>query len=275
MSNLKNIEKQTGQFILMVGDSGSGKTCAANSYPGSCYNFDFDRRIRGAAAYSPLQDKMATGEISYDYWLNDKTYSEVASKLDRIVTKAEARRSEFQNVILSSLTSMEAFMIADAWKWTSTTSQGGGDKVRVFGKENDKYRIKLPGWDQWGYEQVAFSEIIETMKLLSTLGVNCIIDAHWATRYDELGKADGMDISIRPKLGKNVLKDFDEIYFFKKRSVGGSKNLKVIHEVIFRNELARTGYPRMPNTLEWTGKNFYDCIQEYMVEENSDDTNNS
>lgn len=274
MGNLKNIEKLSGQFILLVGDSGTGKTCAANSYPGSCYNFDFDRRIRGASAFEPLKEKVIAGEISYDYWLNDKTYSEVASRLDIFLTKAENRRLEFQNVILSSLTSMEAFMIADAWKWTSTTTLSGGDKVRVFGKKDDKHRIKLPGYDQWGYEQVAFSEIIETMKLLSTRGVNCIIDAHWAPRYDELGKPDGMDINIRPKLGKNILKDFDEIYFFKKRTIGGGNSLRVIHEVIFRNELARTGYPEMPNMLEWTGKNFYGCIKKY-AEVTKDDSSNS
>lgn len=258
MANLNNLEEQKGQFILMVGDSGSGKTCAANSYPGLNYNFDFDRRIRGATAYKPLSDKIKDGNIHYDYWMKDKTYSEVASRLDSFEKKAKARRLDYKNIILSSLTSLEAFMVADSWKYTNVKTKKGEDKVRVYGN------IKLPGYDQWGYEQVAFSEIIDTLKLISTLGINCIVDAHWAPEFDEKGNPVGKGIAIRPKLGKNILKDFDEVYYFEKLFVGGKDRGSTIHRCIFRNELARTSFQELPNVLDWTGKNFFECIQGYL-----------
>ena len=51
MGNLGDIEIGTTIKLLLLGDSGAGKTCGACSFPGPLYLADFDGKANSAAAY--------------------------------------------------------------------------------------------------------------------------------------------------------------------------------------------------------------------------------
>jgi hypothetical protein len=90
---------------------------------------------------------------------------------------------------------------------------------------------------------------------------NVICTAHWTDRYQE-GKVVGRDINLRKKIINQIILWFDEVYFFEKKTqnqLDQKGNPKVVtrHIVHFRNDIARTTFPLLPDSVDWTGQDFY------------------
>ena len=265
--NAKNLKPDKYAFTLFVGDSNSGKTCAANCFPGKCYNFVLDHRIHGILDHPVTKAKAEAGEIEYDFYeVQDKGYFDIASRLETFINQAERRQLPFKNIIFDGMTAYQDFTLYDSYRWVDIVSQKGNERVKLWGPSNlnAEKRLKGGGFDPFAYQHAAFKELLGWLRLLSEHGVNVIVCAHWCDQFDEDGNVVGKDINLRPKLAKSFYTTFNDVYYFERRFVGGRDKGENKFVVVFRNELARTTITSLPNKLDWTNKDFYKVLMEHI-----------
>lgn len=235
-NDLANIQEKRGTY-LFVGYSGDGKTCAGYSFPGPILHFDLDRRWKGVMGHPLLANdrpRLSKVEVrQYDL----STLSRLENDLNVLQIEKPAN-FKYQTVIFDGVSTFSDLVIAQALRLN-----GGGKQVAGKG---------LPGWDEFGFEQRCFQDIILALKMLPC---NVIITAHWVDDYDDNGKKVGKKVNLRDKVWAATCKYIDEIYYFEKREAGqeGTRHL-----AYFRSRLARTTFLGLPNSIDWTGQNFYD-----------------
>lgn len=248
---------------LHVGDSGSGKTCAAGTYPGPVYIFDIDRRIAGLKGYTPTYERLEKGDIDYD------NFPMTAEGLEKMETQCEkfireGWKMRYKTIIIDTVTSFDKMALAYAKKWVS-------NPAKTFGKYTTE------GFDEWNVELKIFDKLLTN--IVPTLPCNVIVGAHWANEYEspEPGKPAtivvGKKINLRPKIAEVVPTYFNEVFFFEtkmeRQQNPATRQMEDVkkHYCVTRNELARTTYRELPNRFDWTGKDFFSILTSHMSEE--------
>ena len=241
MPQASELKPSTRFFGLFVGRSGDGKTCAESSFPGPLHIFDSDMRIRGLLGSKDFND---LSQITYDTFDPDKGFKEYESKLEALGTMFKGGQKPYSTICIDSVTTMTRLFVTDA-------IAAAGDKIKK------RLTLKMPGPQEYGYEAEATMQIFDYLRSLSC---HVIVTAHIVDRFGKLNKSEeysetgviGEKLTIRDKLGENILLYFDEVYRFS-RSEDGKR-----YSVEFHSDIAKTAYGSLPfGKVDITGKNFY------------------
>lgn len=268
MPNASNLSPDNRFVGLFVGPKHSGKTCAAASFivpsmlKGRRAKFlDFDGRIRGLLGAPWLKE--ALPNIDYDYYPprtvgTTQCYEKINQDLEVLDVQCRQNQNLYDLLVLDSLTAETFAMLMDAVPLTHK-GEGGKAKGKKIGAVN------MAGPEDYGFEATATYAL---MAFLRSLPIpNVIVTAHVTDRF---GKADPTDpysekvvvgekLSVRDKIGTNVMIYFDHIFRFDRRMFGQNENFYVQ----FRGDIACTSYAGLPpGEFDITGKNFYEFMQE-------------
>lgn len=243
-------------FGMFVGKSGSGKTVAGGSFPKPLDILDFDGRVRGLLG-APWIDR---SQISYDAFPPDD--KEMLERLNKKLElyQAYARNGEYaklpKTIQLSSLTSECFAMLTQAIPLTH--SKAGAGKGKYLGI------TAMAGPEDYGFEATNTYNILSFLRSVPI--ENVIVDAHMVDRF---GKADpenpfaesvvvGEKLSVRDKIGENVMIYFDHCFRFNKYESAGKERFVVK----FRGDLPyKTSYAKLPmGDVDVTGVNFYETL---------------
>ncbi len=256
-------------FALFVGDSGSGKTSTLPWFPGRKLDLDIDRRWKGLLGHKdpkPFEkdrQKIDLSNIDIHQFQGKDLQTEIEEWLSNWESKIERREVfPWSTVMFDGFTSYDqlicdkAIEVIGGMGGKKSEGGAGGAGNKSFGG------MDLMGWDAFAYELQAFKNTITNLKYV--LPCNVICTAHWTDRYEE-GKVVGRDINLRKKIINQVILWFDEVYFFEKKTSNvldssGTAKVETKHIVHFRNDIARTTFPLLPDSMDWTGKNFYEIL---------------
>jgi AAA domain-containing protein len=254
---------ETNRFIgLLAGESGSGKSVAAASFPKPIHFDDFDGRISGVQGAKWIDTK----GIDYDYY---------PPKQSGLIPKLNARLQSMLNAaalipavmqlptthVADSLTNMTYAFLCQALPLT----HGSGDRGRWIGGKDPKDAIAMAGPEDYGLEAQATYDYIAFLKSLPI--PNVIVSAHIIDRY---GKADpnnpysenvviGEKLSIRDKISENIKSHFDHIFKFERIAEGSER-----FYVTFKGGIARTSFSWLPfGRQDITGKDFYKFMMSF------------
>lgn len=271
--NLVDLPKDNYIFALFVGENGAGKTSALASIrnpddPRPICIVDLDKRIKGING-SPWVNPVG---IKVE-WLPGK---HLLAELEGLFTEWELLTAKnkfpYQTVVIDGFTALAMILTDNAFDLTGQMNKGSGGNSRNAQGHPKIGTVDLPGLDEFGYELQGFKNIMTFLKY--GLKCNVICTAHWIPKWkkDPLTNAtieDGKKIHLRNSILPNVMLWFDEVWYFEKsvgtKAVVGTGAVKFEkHIVEFRNELARTTIPSLPNSLDITGVPFYPLILPYL-----------
>jgi hypothetical protein len=255
-------------FALFVGDSGAGKTSTLPWFSGRKLDLDIDRRWKGLLGHKdpkPFEkekQKIPLTEIDIHQFEGKDLQQEIEKWLGDWEGKLVRRETfPWSTVYFDGFTSYNQLICKQAMEIigslggrTNTGEKSAGNKS--FGNVN------LMGWDAFAYQLQCFSNTITNLKYI--LPSNVICTAHWTDKYEE-GQVVGKDIDLRKRVVNEIILWFDEVYFFEKKtsnvlSSTGEAKIETKHIVHFRNDIARTTFPLLPDSVDWTGRNFYDIL---------------
>lgn len=171
MAQLKDLAEDKTIKLLIFSDSGNGKTCFANSFPGKIYNFDFDNKISSAANFYTGTEQL--NEIEYDSYAPTK--KDDIGPMERFIKKInefDERRSDFpfKTIVVDSLTTFSD----EALKYIM--------KINPGIKRMETKGAATASMQDYGVARTFFKQVI--MGVLS-LPCNVIFTAHIATDKDE------------------------------------------------------------------------------------------
>ncbi len=263
---LTELPPETSFFGLFVGDSGSGKTVAAASFPKPIHFLDIDKRIagiRGAPFITP-------DGISLTRFQGD----DILQELEDFFNSYEKSDPGYKTIVLDGFTSLAMMMLDGAFKLTAKMGdKNSGSNRRAQGHPKIG-SVDIPGLEEYGYEQGGWKNVLTYLKY--SIKCNVICTAHWRDTFDKDGTVNGQRINLRPAVLPSVLIWFDEVYYFEKQSlrqnvpgIGATDVLK--YYVQFRSELARTTIPDLPNgKLDISQKPLYPEISKYLLRTNDE-----
>lgn len=115
MAKLSELKPNSNLKVLVIGDSGSGKTVFATSFPGKVFVADFDGKVVSAANhYGRHRPEVVQGIDYEDYFENQASadhYAKFYSKLVQFETEAKAGKLSISTFVLDSLTTFfDAFL---------------------------------------------------------------------------------------------------------------------------------------------------------------------
>jgi hypothetical protein len=115
--NLKLTDLATSDFVkvLVYGDSGTGKTCFASSFPGPIEYWDFDNKISSAAQfYKNDVSRLAQIDVHQYAGLAPKVRMGEWEKRSRMIDSLKLTGPlPFKTLVLDSLTTFTHFMLED------------------------------------------------------------------------------------------------------------------------------------------------------------------
>lgn len=231
-------------MCLFVGESGTGKTCAAASFPTPMKIFDFDGRMKPIKLMYPDKD------IEYD------TYG--PKNMQAFITEFNGLYDycKYKTVVIDSLTSLSVSLINFQLRFRD---QKGAKKVGGG--------IVVTGWDEINGETVSVCQVLDICKMLPS---HVILTAHPITKteiVDGLSKRSRALVAYGPKVGSLVPGYFDEVYHFTVEPPISLKE-RAKHIIVTQNigeELAKSALP-LPTSIDITNKPLYDLLQGYVAE---------
>lgn len=115
MAKLSDLNPTEKRKVLAYGDSGSGKTVFALSFPGPIYCFDFDGKISSGAAYY-TQDRARLEQIEYDSYTfssQDRPAARFEKTLQEFEQLASQGKFPYKTVVLDSFTTFTEAMMRE------------------------------------------------------------------------------------------------------------------------------------------------------------------
>jgi hypothetical protein len=219
--------------VMCVGESGTGKSIFASTFPTPGFLFDFGKEVisyRGKDFDYEQYDLTAKG------WANfEKTYTEVKKKVDE---------KKYCTVVIDNLSAMTDTCMEKAMQLDPKRSATGG-----------------PLW------QVHYAMVKNLMegRLRQMLNLNCnlVFIAHLDTIKDEEGAVIGVEPAMTGKLSADVPAYFDEVYYCTVRREGGDTKWFVQTVPIGRNH-GRSRLSGMERLLPDLVENNYNEIIAYL-----------
>lgn len=262
MSLASNLTPESRFMALFVGPKHSGKTCAACTWRSKegkkrIKVLDGDGRIRGILG-APWIDK---NFIDYDYFAprvagkQDPFFQRVNGDLDAMLLEIQNNRSPYETYVGDSATAFCKNLIIDALPLT-----------HADGKGKSLGTMSMAGPEDYGFESTGMDSYLS---FLRSLPINIIMTAHVIPKFDKPWVTDargrtykdvyadsvmvGEKLSLRDKVGTNLMIYFDHIFRFDRKMVQGEERFYV--EYI--GDIACTSFPGLkPGQYDITGKDF-------------------
>jgi hypothetical protein len=250
-----------GLLALFKGDSGTGKSVAALSYP-KPYVFDFDRKMPGIA-----RKHFPHKEIHYD------TFEDIFEVSDKLVDLM--RDCPYETLITDSFTALTNLTIESVGKVK-------GESVpemlqRVQDTKNKNRQLEMMPIDYYGGEDRFCNFFISQLKRLQARAGNpkyVIVIAHVLT----VDSAPDLKTKIVTRTRSIVSKgrkvaawlptEFDDMYIFgyeqgnafAERGSADSKPKRVCITESYGEDAAKCSIRGLPSTLDFTDGSLYDCM---------------
>lgn len=263
----KDIPLEQTSLFLFVGPSDSGKSYAATSFglksrefggedSRPAYLMDCDGRIQ-ALRNRPVQ---------YDTYTNVDGAVGVLNRLLEIRENIEKFKvCGFHTLICpDSFTSFCDMAVADSQDVTIQANKAN-PKDKKGRKRGDLQMLTV---QDYGYEDEAVRQLLWESLIDIKKYANVIVTAHEVPKYKVIPGSsegsptvrmeDGLRVLGRDKISAKIPTKFDEIYHFLSKETVPSQ-ASVRRQVVFQDELARTGYKELASTKKHdiTGKEFY------------------
>lgn len=262
----KDIPLEQTSLFLFVGPSDSGKSYAASSFgfksteyggddPRPAYLMDCDGRVQA----------LRGRPVSYDTYTNIEGAIGVLNRLLEIrETCIKFNKAPFHTLIgPDSFTSFCDMAVADS---QDVTIQSNVGKSKSAGRKRGD--LQMLTVQDYGYEDEAVRQLVWESLIDIKRYANVIVTAHEVQKYRVIPGAsegaptvrveDGLRVLGRDKISAKLPTKFDEIYHFLSKEVIQTQS-KIRRQVVFNDELARSGYPQLQTTTKHdiSGKEFY------------------
>jgi hypothetical protein len=259
MPLLENVDHSKRSTTLLVGRSGAGKTPAGISWPKPMKVIDLDGRIRAVSACPWVDVK----DVDYSYIpsrVNKGTvYDLINQEFEVIDILCRTNQNNFQTLFIDSLTWEAADLLIDAMGLTHGSGSKGESKGRTLGS------LDMSGPEDFKFQ---LTGMINTLAWLKTLPIPHIVaSAHIIPRWkpDPNNKygdkiEEGERVEGTDKIGEKIPSIFDNVYRLENESTENNKKFT------FQawTDLARTVYPIPIGKHDFTGKNFYQNLQQWI-----------
>jgi len=249
------------QTILLEGDSGTGKSIAAASWPGPLYMGNCDGRIRAVAEWY----RGRRTDIDFDVFTE---FGELDEKV-----KSLEKSCPYKTVVLPDPITMTSELLLrysvglrGILEYNTDTGQ-----VERGSKGRKKGKIDLMTVEDYGVEHRGISDLILDLKVAQKIhGFNLIVTAHLVTT--QYTKPGGQESNIRRDIltaGRKAAAflpiHFDEIYHF--YCENDQWMMKTHNDGIVA---ARTSFTTMPKIFNWTKKDLYEEVSQYYIQGKKD-----
>lgn len=235
MPNAKDVSVNTEWLKVMnVGESGTGKSVFASTFPTPGFIFDFGKEI---ISYRGRDFDYEQYDISAAGWSKfEKDFMEV---------KKEVEAKKYQTVVVDNLSAMTDVCMERAMQLDPKRSPTGGP--------------------MWNVHYVMVKNLMEgRLRQMLNLECNLVFIAHLDTIKDEDGAVIGVEPSLTGSLSVNVPAYFDEVFYSAVRREEGQTRWFVQTVPIGRNRSRSrsSGKERLlPDILE----NDYNEVMAYLT----------
>jgi hypothetical protein len=265
MPTADKLQPENRLMALFVGESGSGKSCAAAFLPGKIKWMALTKRVYGIMGHPLVKgDQELLKNIDITFYDTKGGFKAIDDDLEMLLNAGPNLR--YKTIVIEDFTTASDLLQDDAFKFTGMLKNAQGQSSSWHKKLGN---VDLPGLDEFAYEDKAFKDITLA---LNALPCNIICMVHWADRYevslDGSPKVSGRKISLRNATIPKIMKWFNEVWFFEKKikigqikedGVGKTIQIPEFH-CTFTNDLARTCFPELPYSIEWTNRNFWEIV---------------
>lgn len=234
---------------LFTGHPGSRKTCAAASYPGPIYFWDFDGRIAPIKKVFPDRK-----DIFYDTYSSFEAALRTMKEWQLNGPPISPTGEPYRTTVADSLTTISKTIIRDAKRL-----------LRPGGNKNQKGLIQVAEIEDYNREVAGLEELLSFLKTMNEdYGMNTILTAHLLI-YEEavagsIGKSQvkSQVLTAGKKVAPYIPAVFDEVYHFEVEGGMGDSHCYAYTD-IFGDHFAKTALP-LPYRIDFTGKPFYEEI---------------
>ena len=250
-----NIGGDNPQTCLFVGDSGTGKSIAAATWPGPIYIASCDNRIGSVAEWH-----RGRKDIFFDSYVDFESLNSFVDSLED--------SCKYKTVVCPDpITMVSDFLMRYAFSLRGIVEydEKSGQAVRGS-KGKKKGVVDITTIEDFNVEHRGILDMLGNLKIAQKAhGFNLIVTAHLiTTQYTKPG---GLESHIRRDIvtaGKKVAAfipiQFDEIYHFE---VENDKwKIKTHNDGIVA---ARSSFLLMPKEIDWTDKNLYELVSKYYI----------
>jgi hypothetical protein len=261
LPNANLLEKTPHTHALLISPSGAGKTCIGAGWPGKYVCMDFEDRIRGILGVPWLNEKIARGEIEWESFVPKRGgkmlgYNDVFTYLAKLEVRVAT--GEVQTVQLSSTSSLIRFLISES------LNNGIANKPKHY----NIGQIELAQKQDYNYTAACMANIIYTN--LKSFKCNVFIDSHLKDKVvaaptetePDRTLVVGRTLKAPGQLADEIPTWFDETWELTVDDTIKSQPPK--RYVLFKSALAKTTIQGIPHKVEFTDKNLYDVIKQYV-----------
>ena len=261
-TNLNSTKYENFVRALLVGATGRGKTIAAASWPGKTLVLDFDGRHRPIINWYP--DRVKAGDFvveeitPYNFW---SVFKPLVAGL--------ATYNPYQNIILDGVTSLSTctvvmqMLVKGSFQHFDPTKKVDGAKITAGG-------IMVPTWDEFNGEAMVISTLLESLR---SLKCNLFLTAHpvQRTMIGEKNKANRYTsiTTFGPKIESIIPTYFDEVWYFDYKVDSAPNGKEIIRRTCYtqpcEDYFEAKSALGLPPQIDYTNKNLYDCMKDYLV----------
>lgn len=235
MPNAKDVGINTEWIkVMAVGESGTGKSIFASTFPTPGFVFDFGEEI---VSYRGRDFDYEQFEISARGWAHyEKVFAEVKRQVDD---------GKYQTIVIDNLSAMTNLAMEKALQLDPKRSPAGGAL--------------------WQVHYVMVRNLMEgRLRQFINLSCNLVVIAHLATTKDEDGAVIGVEPSLTGKLSFEIPAYFSEVYYHTTKREGGDTKWLVQTIPIGRNH-GRSRLSGKERLLPDTVENDYQEIMLYLT----------
>lgn len=250
-----NIGENAPQTCLFVGDSGTGKSIAAVTWPGPIYIASCDGRMGSVAEWH-----RGRKDIDFDLFTDFRSLNDKVDELEN--------ECPYKTVVCPDpITMVSDFLMRYAFSLRGITEVDEATGVVTKGSKGKKKGVvDITTVEDFNVEHRGILDMLGNLKVAQKIHkFNLIVTAHLiTTQYTKPG---GTESHIRRDIvtaGKKVAAfipiQFDEIYHFYTESERWK--IKTYNDGIVP---ARSSFLLMPKEIDWTQRNLYDLVSKYYI----------
>ena len=192
MANAKDVSINTEWIkVMSVGESGTGKSIFASSFPTPGFIFDFGQEV---ISYKGLDFDYEQYDISAQGWGKFEMDLGKFKKCLKAGTRFDGSEGKYQTVIVDNVSAMMDVCMERAMQLDSKRSPTGG-----------------PLWNI--HFQMVKNLMEGRLRQLLNLECNLVLIAHLDTIKDEVGAVIGVEPSLTGKLSADVPAYFHEVLY--------------------------------------------------------------
>ena len=214
MPNAKDVTANTEWLkIMSVGESGTGKSIFASSFPTPGFVFDFGQEI---ISYRGLDFDYEQFDISAQGWGKFEMDLGKLKKCLKEGTRSDGSEGRYQTIIIDNVSAMTDLAMERALQLDPKRSPTGGALWQIhYGMVKNLMEGRL--------------------RQLLNLECNLVIIAHLDTIKDEAGAVIGVEPSFTGKLSADIPAYFSEVYYHMHKREGGNTKWLIQTVPIGRN----------------------------------------